>query len=262
MRLHNQPLPSLDRPSPAEFQEAWESTGLPLVIHGVVPGMPIREVVRPERLQAIDGSVTIDARACDDEFESFFGSQAGKRTSVNFSTYVRQLLDDARPPDPVPYVGNMLVSEFGPRVGLWTEDIAMGFPDYLGPASYSQSQIWFALRGQRSTIHIDPTHNWNAQLFGRKRYRLFHAEERRNLAPRKMTPWLEASELDLDDERADPGALCGYQVELRAGEMLFIPAGWWHQALAVSGSISVNRWVVPAGKRAEGSEPVSASPRA
>jgi hypothetical protein len=91
---------------------------------------------------------------------------------------------------------------------------------------------WFSGPGVRTWLHYDNNacHNLNAQITGRKTCWLFAPDELARLAPFPLggaNPAHNCSRIDVDE----PGALAGVPrltATLEAGDLLFIPAWWFH----------------------------------
>lgn len=103
--------------------------------------------------------------------------------------------------------------------------------------------IWLGATGTLTQLHFDRALNLNAQIQGRKRFTFF-APGRRGLLPRRVTWTHSMSALDLDattpfEER---GLAPDLELELCAGDGVFIPYGWWHRVRTLEPSIAVNRW--------------------
>ncbi len=89
---------------------------------------------------------------------------------------------------------------------------------------------WFSGRGVHTGLHYDNNgcHNLNAQLAGRKRCVLYPpaALAEMELFPiGGANPALNCSRLDLANEPVPPG---GFETTLETGDLLFIPAWWFH----------------------------------
>ncbi|MCQ0033460.1 cupin-like domain-containing protein [Burkholderia glumae] len=136
------------------------------------------------------------------------------------------------------------------------EDITLlheryGFPRWL-PDSLRRRLIlrpgfWLGPEGISSPLHFDRHENLNVQVYGRKRWVLFgpgqshqvYYRQRRDLpvifSPVDMTrPDLDAFPRLGDAQRHD--------FVLEAGEVLYLPPGWWHFVTSLSDSINVNYW--------------------
>jgi lysine-specific demethylase 8 len=100
---------------------------------------------------------------------------------------------------------------------------------------------------QKSTIRNDPDHNFNAQIFGKKVFLLFAPEEYKNLYVKKIDDELWSSPIDPQQPNLEMFPLFnetnGLEAVLNVGDILFIPAFWWHQALSLSTTININMWL-------------------
>ncbi len=134
------------------------------------------------------------------------------------------------------------------RLGEWALTDIEPYGDLLSPnPAHSSINVWI---GQPSVIahcHYDGYHNFYAQLYGRKRFRLFSPLSYEGLYP---YPFLHPShaqaqvnlsgfEIDLFPRVKD---LVSYEANLAPGDVLYIPPLWYHHVEAVEVSISVNVW--------------------
>lgn len=97
----------------------------------------------------------------------------------------------------------------------------------------SNREFWSIYVGPAGTVtplHQDfwRTHSCLTQVLGSKRMVLFSPESA-DLPPARNT-----------DELAQIENAVAYECELRAGEMLFMPAGWWHWVEALETSVTVS----------------------
>lgn len=101
--------------------------------------------------------------------------------------------------------------------------------------------------GYKGVLHYDPAENLNVQIGGRKRFRLFppHFPD---IQPRPLRSFsghmATVGSVDELPEHAQVRAQgeC-VEVELNAGEMLYVPFGWWHEAQPLDSlNINVNYW--------------------
>jgi hypothetical protein len=117
-------------------------------------------------------------------------------------------------------------------------------PHWYGVPPYD-AMLWLGVIGSSSGTHFDLLPNCNVQVAGTKQFILFDPSQASRLYP---SPGREAGcELDpnLPDYDRFPRArgLRGYVCELRAGEAIYIPAGWYHQVTVTSPwALNVNFW--------------------
>jgi cupin-like protein len=118
--------------------------------------------------------------------------------------------------------------------------------DYQRPAV----NLWFGSAENVTPLHYDHTNNFFAQVYGRKRLTLFDPMQTDLLYPYPLEA--SASHVSFVDlEQPDFGkyprfrqarALAGV---IGPGELLYLPAYWWHHVRSLQISISVNFWWPP-----------------
>lgn len=151
--------------------------------------------------------------------------------------YAASLSIEARLPELAPHL--LPVMEL--MEGL-TRNLPLGPPVPLTPV------IYFGAGAQRTPLHFDPTENMTMILQGSKRFRLFPPSASSRLQPRGglmaalMCWWsgiIPAVYSDIDAWNGQHPS--GFDVELNAGDIMYLPAAWWH---AVAGSPETNLSVV------------------
>jgi hypothetical protein len=100
-------------------------------------------------------------------------------------------------------------------------------------------------------LHFDLTENFLVVLRGTKRVLLFAPSESRHLYPFPVTaktPHMSHVDPIAPDLAAFPdyAQARGVEVELAAGEMLYVPAFWWHHVRSYGLNIALNFWYLPA----------------
>jgi len=115
------------------------------------------------------------------------------------------------------------------------------------PIESTQINFWFGSSGTVSPLHFDRTHNLFAQIYGDKKFILFAPDDTPNLYPypaEAMFPHLSAVDVEEPDLEAYPLYKNATPMifTVRAGQLLFMPAFWWHHVRSETVSISVNQW--------------------
>lgn len=122
----------------------------------------------------------------------------------------------------------------------------------------STLNLWVGPGGHVEALHYDPMDGTLIQLHGAKRVVLFPRSQTANLYPYpfyvhlwrglKLRSWFSRVYPDRPDLEAFPklkeALQHRYEVVLTSGEILFIPAGWWHEVTALGSEMvcSVNRF--------------------
>jgi jumonji domain-containing protein 7 len=116
------------------------------------------------------------------------------------------------------------------------------FPERERP----MTNVWFGSSGTVTPLHHDGLHNLFGQVYGTKTVVLFDPADTPYLSPRTEGSMSHLSPIDIESPdlalhpefpRATP-----YTVFMEPGDLLFMPAYWWHHVRAHETSISVNQW--------------------
>lgn len=152
----------------------------------------------------------------------------GKTTATPAADYLTEILEGKA-------TGYLAGFELLREVPALREDLL--FPK-TGP--FTTDVVWIGPAGMSTPIHFDFVPNVYAQLVGQKRWRLWRPE--RALQPKFAgLGGFAMSNLDVGDgpDAAGPPDL---DITLEAGDVLLLPANWWHRVDTLTASIAVNRW--------------------
>jgi len=228
-------LPAIDavarvrRPDAAAFRDR-AAQGLPFLIEGVVGRWPLC-ALGPDALRAQFGEVPVRARVGDYINTAFAPDRAMKDMRL------RDYLDLVAAPAPglPPYVGNLELRAMN-HLCHWP-----AYFDRMGPPRF-----WLGPVGTVTPLHCDYDDNIFAQIRGTKRIMLAPPHHADYLYVREANPVLFGSPVDAEapDFERYPLARQATLIEVivRPGDMLYVPAGWYHQVRALDFSLSANRW--------------------
>ena len=222
-------VPRIAVPNAAAFR-ARAGLGLPFLITGLVNRWPL-STLTPQTLRERFGAVAVRARVGDYINTAFAPDRAMQDMSM--LAYLNLVADGTQ--DLPPYVGNMELR------GLNTMCHWPGYLARMGPPRF-----WLGPAGTVTPLHCDYDNNIFAQIWGSKHIFLAPPHHDEFLYPREANPVLFGSPFNPEapDFGQFPLARQALMVEcvVTPGEMLFVPAGWYHQVRALTFSLSSNRW--------------------
>ena len=209
---------------------AQAQRGQPFLITGLVGRWPLCTLT-PDALRARFGDVPVRARVGDYIGTAFAPDRAMQDMRLGAYFDLVAGWTGALPP----YVGNLEIGALN-AMCHWP-----GYFSKMGPPRF-----WLGPAGTVTPLHCDYDDNIFAQALGAKRIILAPPHHDAFLYPRDANPILAGS--PFDPERPDyerwPLARAAAFVEctVNPGELLYVPAGWYHQVRALTFSLSVNRW--------------------
>lgn len=121
---------------------------------------------------------------------------------------------------------------------------------YLGKAF--AKNLWISGSGLTVGLHFDPAENLNFQLKGHKRFTLYPPGIRRFYPLGRFSQTAHISRVFRDGPspdlrkypRFDPSR--GLDVELKEGDVLYLPTYWWHQVESMGPeNLNLNFWWMP-----------------
>jgi hypothetical protein len=125
-------------------------------------------------------------------------------------------------------------------------------PKYINSPQQSIDEIglWVSPGGNTSPLHYDLDNNFFIQSYGFKKFLLYTPWEFYNLYPNSLfskAPHTSKIDLSNPDMKKYPNFLRvkPKEIIIAPGEMLFLPAYWWHQVYSIDLTISINIWWPP-----------------
>src|SRR5450830_579979 len=222
-------VPRISVPKSADFVQR-ATQGLPFIITGLVGKWPL-SALTPQTLRDRFGGLHVRARTGDYINTAFAPDRAMQDMSL--LAYLDLVADSAQ--DLPPYVGNLEMRELN-TLCHWP-----GYFKKMGPPRF-----WLGPSGTVTPLHCDYDDNIFAQIWGSKRIFLSPPHHDEFLYPREANAILFGSPFDPEapDFERFPLARQATMIEciMQAGELLYVPAGWYHQVRSLSFSLSANRW--------------------
>ena len=206
--------------------------GLPFLMTGLVGRWPICSL-SPQVLSDRYSELRVRARTGDYINNAFRADRPMQDMSM--AEYLELVACGGSGSLPPPYVGNLELREL---------NILCHWPTYfrkMGPPRF-----WLGPTGTVTPLHCDFDDNIFAQIWGTKRIFLAPPHHDEFLYVREANPVLFGSPVDPEapDFERFPLARQARLVEciVKPGDLLYVPAGWYHQVRALSFSLSSNRW--------------------
>jgi hypothetical protein len=222
-------VPRTRVPDVATFR-ARAAQGLPFVITGIVGRWEL-SALTPQTLRDRFSHLQVRARVGDYVNTAF----APDRAMQDMSMLEYLDLVAAGTQDLPPYLGNLELRELN-RMCQW--------PAYFG--KMGPARFWLGPAGTVTPLHCDYDDNIFAQIWGTKRIFLAPPHHDEFLYTREANAVLFGSPFDPEkpDFEKFPLARQASMIEciVNPGDLLYVPAGWYHQVRSLTFSLSANRW--------------------
>jgi len=243
------PIPRVSDLSEEQFHTEYFLPARPVIITDATEDWPARQWTIERLVERVGGNqVWVRGRTNQAEY------RVGRTYTIRkdtFGSYCADLLaGNARARASYLAVASMQQAfpELLPDVPL---------PKYLN--SYGKLHLgpymWVALKGHYEFCHYDPDDNFLVMIRGRKQVRLF-STDLSSLYPnplgshgKTVQSQVNCDSPDLERFPRFASAQCQY-CTLHPGEMLFIPAFFWHQVTALDTGISINMFYGDPGQDA------------
>jgi hypothetical protein len=213
----------------AEAFRARAALNLPFLIEGIVGRWPLSKR-EPSILRERHGHMPVRARVGD-----YIGTAFAPDRAMQDMTMAEYLDLAERSEGLPPYLGNLELKELNSMCHWPT------FFDKMGPPRF-----WIGPAETVTPLHCDYDDNIFAQIWGTKRIFLAPPHHDQFLYPKEANAILFGSPFDPEapDYERYPLARQANLVEVivHPGDMLYVPAGWYHQVHALTFSLSSNRW--------------------
>jgi hypothetical protein len=246
MERHRALLPLSDRIerrnnlSRDEFLERYYAQNRPVILAGEMADWPALSRWTPQYLRDAVGSAPVQYQGERSKNAHFEMEKDRHLRTMPFDRYIDMIAAGATGNDAYITAYNS-ASNAAALAPLYRD---LGTLDkFLTPTPDAPSgMMWIGPAGTVTSLHHDLTNNLIAQIVGRKRLKVVPAGHTGKVYNHHHV----FSEItDLEDpalDRARFPQLAGakvYDVVLEAGEMIFMPLGWWHQVRALDFSVTV-----------------------
>jgi hypothetical protein len=220
--------------------------GLPFLVTGLVNRWPLSSLT-PQALRDSYGDLPVRARVGDYVNTAFAPDRAMQ--DMTMRDYLDLVFTGLQSPPPdfssnlppnlppglPPYLGNLELRQLN-SLCHW--------PAYLG--KMGPPRFWLGPAGTVTPLHCDYDDNIFAQIWGSKRIFLAPPHHDQFLYPSEANAILFGSPFNPEapDFEQFPLARQALMIEciVHPGELLYVPAGWYHQVRSLTFSLSANRW--------------------
>ena len=154
-----------------------------------------------------------------------------------------------------------LLSEWGEALSRDADDLLELFSLYDAPSDVSEERwpastgplVWTGMKGVVATPHYDKSLNLVLQCFGTKRWTLWSPESLGSLRLHPATHPSRRQARDPFSSRADRFPPPAMQIDVRPGELLFVPPFWTHAVESTTHALSLSvispSWAEAVGAR-------------
>lgn len=236
------------RPTKEEFESNFFSPQRPCVITGAMDRWKALSLWTVDYLPSTIGNKYVPCRVSS---SSYFDNYQ-QRERIKLSVFFNWLMSETSSqffnwsglkPDAKKYfVGSLNIQTLFPEL---LQDIE--FPEYFDCKLLMSTNLWIGQGSNRVNLHYDTFHNLNAQVVGKKRWVIFSPEQSSLLYPHPWYTrffWCSKVNINQPDLEQFPKFCEARPLEVitEPGEMLFLPAGWWHSPVGIGLNIAVNFW--------------------
>ncbi len=230
----------IERPTPAVFLREYVQTGKPVILRNGL-GSCKASTWTPEYLRSVVGHRKLPVATSSRRHVFSYttdGSAFGYR-ELDFATALGLLQQSS---DVSYYVMQIPVHLKLPEL---TADIEL--PPLVSSSELRSTNLWVSAADTLTPLHFDSSNNLLAQVYGSKRVTLYAPEHSSAMYP--YAPWTSHPHVsEVDFKSPDPQRFplftraAATTAILEAGDVLFLPAFWWHAVETLALSISLNFW--------------------
>jgi Cupin-like domain len=224
--------------SEREFLDEYYAQNKPVVLTDVCDRWPARSLWNPSYLADTLGGAEVEVMTNRNADPNYEINADDHKFRMPFNEYVAKMGATKQDND-VYLVANNKLLEMPEALPLW-DDFELD-ERYLRPdPNHSQAFLWLGPAGTITPLHHDTVNLLFNQVAGLKQFILIPSLEIHQLY-NHLAVYSEVDPLAPDLERY-PKFRDAHQIHLdiRPGESLFVPAGWWHHVVAREASISIS----------------------
>jgi hypothetical protein len=231
--------------SGAEFLEQYYSANRPVLMTGLMDDWEAVRKWTPEYLKSVCGSEMVEIMAARESNARYEIDDAQHRRNVPFAEFVDMVASGSETNDYYLTARNNFFARAGMRPLL--ADIGP-LGEYLRPGEDGNGMFfWYGPKGTVTPLHHDLMNIFMAQVRGSKQVLMIPPDDLDVVYNnRGVYSLVDAGKPDYSRYPKFRDARI-HELELGPGEVLFLPAGWWHYVRALDTSITVtfNNFIFP-----------------
>jgi hypothetical protein len=220
--------------APKAFKRTYATPGRPVIITNAMERWRARSVWSFEWFKQQHGDISVPV-----SFGKLDEDKAFTLQRIPFREYIDSITDSNSPQK-----GYLQSFDLRRLIPALEDDVA--FPPYFWSKRLCRMNFWIGPGGTTSQLHCDYADNLLCQVVGSKRIQLYRADSQVLAQYHTNTTWyssfnkydFERNQRDATTPKIDPD----FDFTLQAGQILFLPFGWWHRVTSLEPSISVNLW--------------------
>ncbi|MBV7496930.1 cupin-like domain-containing protein [Pseudomonas sp. PDM24] len=223
-----------------EFNTHYRANGIPLLLTEALTDWPLFNMSRPAVIEHL-GNVQGITRHGDYAKKAFSSERDFRATCLIDFIATLDTAGHQGSCEPSTYMGNNRAPEQLLQL--------IRFPDYFKRSLYLPPRFWLGPKGTLTPLHRDDSDNFFAQVWGEKAILLAAPHHREALGSWSTSPQGGLEGCDFNPSSPDfdrfPKArqVKFFHLQLRPGDMLYLPEGWYHEVSSLSLSLSINFWV-------------------
>lgn len=214
--------------SPEEFEREYRRKLKPVIIEGLMEDWPALKTWDFDYLASKCG----DARVVVDSYNS------QRAREVAFREFVQMLREEGGPDRQPIYLQEWLFMKDCPHLAADMPELPIAQYDFrrnlYGEKISTNHQLWIGQKGATTRIHQDSYYMdvMHAQIVGEKHWCV--------MSPPAFLGRDESGEMNFDALARNPDVQI-LQCVLKPGEVVYLPALWWHRIEILSDSIGLGR---------------------
>lgn len=218
--LNLKPIEKVSSIRQKEFSETFFKPLKPLIIQDLSKSWPALKKWTPDFFKANHGNKQV--KVYDSSFVTAGKHYMARLKTIPLKEYIDTIMTTSQDL-------RMFLYNIKSEIPELVEDIT--FPSLVNGLSRNFIFMFFGCKGSVTQMHfdIDMSHVFHTPLYGKKTVYLFPYEQEKNL---HRYPFTCRSYIDIQqpDFKQFPGLknIQGYKVNLKPGETLYIPSGYWH----------------------------------